>query len=303
MVGFLILISQSAAGAQPIFAYDTGNDFFYLSNGTQVKITGNSGISPTISQEGRGELMDVDNDGDLEMPFTDTSNNLYAVDKNLEVNTVTDASPKQKIMATGDLDGDGHKSIYYVNNGGNKNIGKAEYQDGSWTVTSNFHNPGSSTQAKAILSVADIDGDDNQDLVFMDGGNALNYYDEAESSSPQFYSNGIGSNSGPGVGSVADFDNDGTVEASIVGGSQQIKFVWLDGSDTRTGKISTSKIKTKKTPFGLGRFYDSGKELIAVDQNGKLHFVNYTGDNSKITVSGESISPNKPSYVGRSNKV
>ncbi|MFB6235913.1 MAG: PGF-pre-PGF domain-containing protein [Halopenitus sp.] len=262
--GTSIAASTSTADSPPIMAFrtaDTGNVAMYLRDGTVIDF----GVSSAVV----GPLYDIDGDGLLEAIYVDGNGGINHVDRQGETGSLAaDSAPTSKTMlAVGDRNGDGTPEVYYVNTNDNNYVYKVEPGGQPERVTA--------TAAKAVLGIADFDGEGDKDLVFAGGSSTIKYYDGDVHSTG--YSS-IGSNNGYGAGAPADFDGDGVASVPIVDGSNNPALVSADGS-----KRAYKSGSAAKAPIaGVDVTGDGALDLVYVNKNGKVAYT--TLDDSTNTV-------------------
>lgn len=268
--------ATASADSPPIMAFrtaDTGNVAMYSRDGMITDL----GVSAAVV----GPLYDVDGDGLLEAIYVDGNGGINHVDREGETGSLAgDSAPTSKTMiAVGDRDGDGTPEVYYVNTNDNNYVYRVEPGGQPERVTA--------TAAKAVLGIADFDGEGDEDLVFAGDSSTIKYYDGDVHSTG--YSS-IGSNNGYGAGAPADFDGDGVASVPIVDGSNNPALVHADGTKT----AYTSGSAAKAPIAGVDVTGDGALDLVYVDKDGAVAYT--TLDDATDTVAdadGTAISATK----------
>jgi hypothetical protein len=143
----------------------------------------------------------------------------------------------------------GEKSIFYVSE--SKKIFKVNSSKDPQLVK----NPNNG--ANAVVGTGDIDNDNMKELLFADGSQQLRYINK-DMSVEVLNGGQLGSNNGIGSGnSIADFDRDGNLRVVIVDGSNNIKLVGDQQSDT-----TISVADSKKSPVKVFDYDDDSKREI-----------------------------------------
>jgi len=204
--------------------------------GSVTTIPGTSGV------EALGPAStDLTGDGAVDVPYVDSSGRIHAVgpDGSGEVLATssdipgTIASSKTRLGA-GTWRGSAqsvffvdknHDQIYRVAPGGSPTLVAA---------------PGDGAQA--IAGPGDIDGDGDEELVFADASQTLQYVEPSGTVVDTGLS--LGSNVGIGAGSLADFDGDGAVEVAAVDGGNYIHVA----TDTGGGKVTSTDVAGSSAP-------------------------------------------------------
>jgi len=132
---------------------------------------------------------------------------------------------------------------------------------------------------RSVLGTADIDGDDVEELVYVDGSVEIRY--RKPNDSTEYKINGdIGSNNNTiGAGPPTEFPGYG-VRIPVVDGNSRVTLLAGDGTQT----ILTGSAASKTALNGTDIDIDSDNEVIFVDSNGRLAFVDDVGG-------GETVKP------------
>ncbi len=202
---------------------------------------------------------DFDDDGLVEVPFVDNQRNLQLIDRNGQTSTLAGDAQKQKTaLAAGQFD-ENPPAVFFV--------AKGETAVTGVTADERFKiNLEGSATASAVLGVADVDGDEANELVFLGnspGGSSdtINYVDSDGTVENIPNSGNVGSNNNKGVGTPADFDSDGRAEIPIVDGSGNIDLYTITGEEQ-----SITAVTAVKTPIASADVdNDDSSEIAYID--------------------------------------
>ncbi|MCD2205043.1 hypothetical protein [Halobacterium sp. KA-6] len=232
-------------------------------NLTLVTKAGNE-INLGVNANAIGAGKDVDDDGYVEIPYVTSNNHLKTVDKTGEMITLaTDADKSKAKVAIGDHDEDGEDSVYYSTPDGV--LKAANIVDNTTRILD-----GADTSTKAVAGVGDVTGDGTPEVVYTDGSN-IGYYNTSGVEN-SFYSNGVGSSSGHGIGAPRDLDGDGTARIPIVTGSSNVALV--DGSGSPE-KLMQDGSAAKSPVAAVDWVNGSNLEVLFLNssQNDKPYYV------------------------------
>jgi len=166
--------------------------------------------------------------------------------------------------------------------------GTIEGADGSGAVEE-IADPGDGVGA--ISGVADVDDDGQDELVFLDGSQNLQYLEQ--NGSIVDIGKGVGSNNNVGLGPPVDFSDDGTARIPIVDGSNNLALVAADGTKTNLAGGGPAK----KSPVAPADADGDGTPEFAFldDSTGVIRYLDdVTGSNTLRTfedANGNTISP------------
>ncbi|MFC6975471.1 FG-GAP-like repeat-containing protein [Halomicroarcula sp. GCM10025709] len=122
--------------------------------------------------------------------------------------------------------------------------------------------------ANAVVGPGDIDGDGTDELVFVDASQTVQYLEPG--GSVQDTSVSLGSSTGIGAGTMADFDGDGAVRVASVDGGNDIVLTDDTGGDTVTsGDVTGGSAPTaqKATTAAADVDGDSTPELVYLEES------------------------------------
>jgi len=261
----------------PVARASPADGTLYTGSGNGIlQITGNNSATSTINvssePKGLGPASDVDSDGTIEVPYVDGSGDLRLVtsdgDETLLVNGSSSNiyQPKTR-LAVGTWNGS-DPSVFYAND--SSAISRVEPGEDPVLVA----NPGD--DANAVVGPADIDDDGDDELVFADGSQTLQYVED--DGSIETLPNGgdgvsLGSSDGIGSGGVADYDGDGEVEVAAVDGGNNIVIADASGENS----INSSDVDGGTAPDAL----QSPPTAADIDDDGvpELMYVSNTDGN------------------------
>jgi hypothetical protein len=194
------------------------------------------GSPPQIKAAGSAAA-DLDGDGNDEVPYVRKSNRkLGMIDENEETQTLVpgdaeDAAPAENKtrLGTGTW-GSSERSVFYAN-ADHETIYRVTWDGDTNAPTTPEEIVSPSDGAQAMLGIDDIDGDDDDELVFADASQAVRYLEEPGGNVVKLDNGGTGSDQGIGSGGLVDFNGDGTVSAVFINGSNNLRIVNADGTD------------------------------------------------------------------------
>lgn len=169
--------------------------------------------------------------------------------------TAEPARDQKTVLSVGRWNGQG-PSIFYANSA----------EDAIYRVA-----PGNSPRRVALLSngsnavagIADIDGDNSNELVFADASQEVRFIDGNNGVKTTGVT--IGSNNGIGLGNPADFNKNGKASVPVVYGGNEIKLLGANG--IRATVLANSSKEAKKAPIAAANV-DCDKSLELVFQKG-----------------------------------
>jgi hypothetical protein len=238
-----------------------------------------------------GRVADFDDDGTLEIPAGTPDGEILLIDAGNSASTDTlavDARGSNRngpsALAIGDVTGNGEPQIIFAENSGDiKRVGP---QGSASKIVSSDQL--SINGAGAILGYGDFNRDGDSDIVYLDTGGGVGYYDDGADTGVS----AAAGNTNAG-GDLADYDLDGTLEVTIVNGSGQIELVDQNGTDeTLQDAGSRYDVVTKKPVGGVN--WEGNDSLEVIHRNsddGKLYTIGI-GSAAQVVedASGNSIS-------------
>jgi hypothetical protein len=252
-------VLTGGSGGQ-IRAVTPGEDPITLSATTNLDALGNTDV-------------DVTDDGRSDVPFVTDSNEVAITNGTNETTILASSSD-----ISGTIEGsntrlgvgawNGHdESVYFVNEN-HDTIYRVEPGSSPVAVAT----PGNGAQA--VLGPGDADGDGDRELLFADGSQQLRYVEPGGGGTEKIENGGVGSNNGIGSGSIADFDDDGTVTVVTIDGSNDLKLVSEPTSQGGEGTRTISGVDAAKAPISIADVDGDGdSEIMYTDTNGYLKYV------------------------------
>ncbi|WP_324756618.1 type IV pilin [Haloarcula sp. GH36] len=207
---------------------------------------------------------DVTGDGAPGIPYVNSSGAVNLVDATGEVTTVVtsadvpDITEDKTRLATGSWNGS-PPSVFFVNDTSPTAIYRATPGGGATVVAA----PGDG--ANAVVGPGDIDGDGTDELVFADASQTLQHLEPG--GSVDSMSTSLGSSTGIGAGTMADFDGDGTPRVVSVDGGNDVVLTddtsgdEIDSSDVSGGSAPSAKQATATAADVDG---DGNPELVYI---------------------------------------
>ena len=241
---------------------------FYLNDGSGA-FTLNAGATISGFNTGELELLDLDNDGDLDLYVggLNDPNRVYLNDGSGNFSDTGQLLADEQTLGVeaGDIDGDGDIDVYETTGGGD--INRFWFNDGSGTFTAG---PSLGSARAWNSALGDVDGDGDLDLIEGRSNGASGSYLRLNDGSGSFDAATALSSTEVYALQLADMDGDGDldlVEGNYTGGNQVLL---NDGS----GNFSN-------TGQSLGSGVTYGIAVGDVDGDGDLDVVdaNYTGPN------------------------
>jgi hypothetical protein len=227
---------------------------------------------------------DVTGDGSVDIPYVD-NNDLYITSvggSNTQIPIGNKPKPnKQKTRLSvgrwppASLSG---PLVFFADH-----KGKSIYVVDSSGATEEIASPGDGVGG--VSGVADIDGDGETEMVFLDGSQQLQYL-EQDGTTTAIPNGGVGSNNSAGFGPPVDFTGNGTLRIPFVDGSNQPALV-----DHAGNKVALAGGVAKKAAVGP----------VDIDSDGDLEFMyigNSSGDIEYIDDVGGSNAPTTASIDG-----
>ena len=229
LVGGLLALAPPLASGQ-VIAYessDSGNIAFVESGGDSTD-TGKD-IDPGQDGGYVGRVADFDDDGSLEIPAGTPDGEILLIDASSDASTDTLAMDARgsnnngpSALAVGDVTATGVPQVIYAESSGNiKRVGP-QGSASEIASSSDLDSDG----AGAILGYGDFNEDGDSDIVYLDTGGGVRYYDDGNDTGVS----AAAGNTNAG-GDLADYDLDGTLEVAIVNSSSQIELVDQTGTD------------------------------------------------------------------------
>jgi len=207
--------------ATAVFTDSKGNVTTANSTGETTLAANAEVLGPLVS--------DIDGDGSEDIPYVPAGGTVHIVnpDGTDETELSSNGSHSPSLLGVGQWNNT-RMSVYFASGA---TIYRTNPSEGDVDVV----NPDNGVTA--VAGPADIDGDGTNELVYADGSSALRYFEpgtgpRSATGTTISLANGIGSDSGIGLGRPADFDGDGTARIPVVDGSNRLVLVNSTGSET-----------------------------------------------------------------------
>jgi hypothetical protein len=253
-------------------------------DGGPVSLLYNTPSSAPVRTLGTG--VDLDDDGNVGVVFVQENPNgaeqaLKVIDKDATSPTTYSlphsVKAQKSLLNVGTWEDSGPSAFYVAATGNGDQIFHLNLNIGNVDAIANPQNG-----VDAIIGIADIDGDGNDELVFSDGSEDTRYVeqdDPVDKSFAEVPDGGAGSNNNIGIGScLADVDGDGSATVPIVEGSNQIKLVDALGVDD-TIVTGSANEQAAKTPLAWADVDDDGTpELVYLENNNSPAELKYVDD-------------------------
>ena len=211
---------------------------------------------------------DVTGDGAPGVPYVNSSGAVKLVDARGDVTTVATSSAVPDVtedktrLATGSWKGS-PPSVFFVNDTSPSAIYRSTPSSGATVVAA----PGDG--ANAVMGPGDIDGDGADELVFADASQTVQYVEPSGTVVDTTVT--LGSSTGIGAGTMADFDGDGAVRVASVDGGNDIVLTDDSGGDTVTSSDvsgGSAPSAQKATAAAADVDGDGSPELVYVGASG-----------------------------------
>ena len=213
------------------------------------------------SSEANSALQYIDDSGDItELPTGSTT-----------------VKSQKSVVATANWNGN-PTSVYYATNN-DEDIYRIDPNKSS---PDKVASPGDGVNG--VLGTGDIDSDETEELVYVDGSQAIRYLDPDPGDSSEEELGGAGSNNNVGAGEPASFWGYG-VQVPIIDGSNNVALMAGDGSKTTLTNNSPAE-KTLVTPTDVDG--DGRLEVVFVHTDGYLAYVDdISGDQTVKAVTDD----------------
>lgn len=289
-VGLLLMVASIAgvigplSGATTASAVDNDIVAVYADSDYNLKYKTAGGTVTSVGEktDAVGPLVDLDDDGVKEIPFSNDPNNesvdYYDPDDDSVTRLTTESFVVDNIGGAADIDGDGDTEIVY-----NDWQGPAKAVD----VDGDTNDFGGTTSMMG--GMADWDGDGDQEVIYEDDNDNIKHRDLGGSSGTII----SGQDSGSISSDVQDIDDDGSLEFVYTKGfSDAAQIVEPGGSQTA---VNADLDKAG----GFGDWDDDGTvELLASGDNDDILAQELDGSGTDTTIASDS-SPTRPGDIGQ----
>ncbi|WP_323190564.1 invasin domain 3-containing protein [Halostella sp. PRR32] len=221
---------------------------------------------------------DLDDDSATDLPYMDQNNNIEITDLNGDVRRLVDGgSVTQTRLAVGTWDGD--TSVFFVNGqgelsrvtGGNS----AQAIDKKPSNSNNFK----PIAASSAVGVADMNGDGDADLVFVNSNQDLVFVEDKKNGGREVINTGINLNTADATGAPAEYDADGAPEVPYVDGNGVVNLADENGND---GALTSGSIES---PVGTFDWTGDGTPeviYVGLGPNGNNYYLKYATDSGDV---------------------
>lgn len=254
-------------------------------------VTGDGGTAIQATPTGAqalGSTADLDDDDRTELPYVDASGNLVVNDSSGEIQVLVDSNSvasdrkpdtDKTLMATGTWN-KSESAVFYAqaaSAGGDK-----LYRVTPGSSPTEVADMSSESGIDSVHGVGDIDGDDEDELVYADNSQALRYLETNGTKQTAFTS--LGSSEGIGSGTLQDVDGDSTDEAIVVDGSNDIRVIAATGPEATPAQSSVDAAKSPVTAADVDD--DGNSEIVYIDDtSSELRYIDdVTGSETVVTL-------------------
>jgi len=147
---------------------------------------------------------------------------------------------------------------------------------------------------EGVSGVADIDGDGQVEMVFVDSSQQLRYLNQ-DGTTTKISNGGVGSNNSTGFGPPVDFTGDGTIRIPFIDGSNDPALVTAGGNKTKLNSSGIAR-KAAVTPVDIDND-DELEFLFLGNSSGKIRWLDDVGGSNTpegpLTVGGTEIVPDE----------
>lgn len=194
---------------------------------------------------------DFDDDGNNDIVYLKNKNKIQVVDDSGERDisiSKNKAKNKKTILSVANWNGSGTSTFYISTNKDGNRIFYVDENENPTLVA----NPDNGTDS--LVGSGDIDYDDTNEFIFVDGSQALRYIEPSDSTAQTFSKafDNVGSNNNTsGVGEPADFDGDTKITVPIVNGSNELVLVNSSGKVTEliSDEVDDYEKEVAKSPI------------------------------------------------------
>jgi len=211
--------------------------------------------------------VDFDGDGNRDVPYVTDNGNLRTVDRS--GNTVT-LDGSQSVTAArlgiGDWDDDSTNEVVYVRDNVLYSVEPGGSPERLCYQACNG-NP-RYYQAQSVAGITDFGGDSDNEVVYVDSNDDLNYFDQV-SDGPT--ATGVQVDAADAVSRPLNYDNDGDIEVAYVDGNSDISLADVNGND---GTRTTTYDIRQDAISGFDWTGDGTPDVIHVDSNtGEMRYL------------------------------
>jgi hypothetical protein len=225
---------------------------------------------------------DLTGDGTADTPFVEGGDTVVLTNETNGTTTLADdgdipgaVEGSKTRLAVGSWDGS-PESVFFAN----ENQAKL-YRVAPSTSPVAVATPGDGVQA--VSGTGDVDGDDDDELVFADASQRLRYLD-ADGTTAALEDGQAGSDVGIGAGAVADLDDDGVASVVAVDGNNDVKIAGVPTADGGEGTTVITAADAEKSPPTVADVDGDGEdEIVYVGlADGDLRYIDDVRGNNEI---------------------
>lgn len=259
---------QLAGHDEVVFVNDTSGELSSIDTAGRITTYGITNVVAIGPKE-----YDLDGDGLAEIPYVDdTEDAVKLVDEDGETQTIA-SDPKESGTILGVGDWRSETSVFYVNASDGDTIWRTSVTEDPQQVAVG----GSGVAAKAVVGVADYNGDGDADLVYVGTSSRIWYVDDGDTHDT---GRTVGANNNQGAGAPRDF-GETNPEVPIIDGSQIAALLTHD--NTKTTLMSNGNA-SKTAVSGIDWDGDGNREVMYVDaSSGTLHYVSEGDSETQVT--------------------
>ncbi|GGL30692.1 hypothetical protein GCM10009037_13020 [Halarchaeum grantii] len=212
---------------------------------------------------------DFTGDDVLDTPYVNDSGDVRLANESGSFVIAENAEQSGSLLAVGSWNGS-RPSVFYAGSNNDYVYRVNPSMDTPERLFADLDNDGVS----AVSGIGDIDGDGEDELVFVDNSGIVTYhdpsgkYDTAEGEMFKAYTND-GNPSGRGVGPPIDFDGDGRAKIPVV----QSSHIYLGDASGLDSESLVDDLALTAPMAGFDVDGDGRPELVYVNENGKIAYI------------------------------
>lgn len=281
-------VAGLASGSSMFAVYVDANDNSLLRTTDTSGNLADFGDNPGASVLYVGTRADLDDDGDVEIPYVDGGGSGQLRFMN------SDGSYQQLAngVATGGSLGvdDASNAVYYITSGGDLHRVAVGGADTAVTYTTGNNGNGNTRTASGVGAVgyADANGDGDQDPIYLEDSTTIAYIDDTNRNSVALATGAVGQGNGYAIGRPTDFGSG--VRVPIVNGNQDIALVNPDTGATNTIYSGGGPTPAQAPLAVLDWDGDGQDEILFVASDGSIVELDESGGSwtaTPITGAGE----------------
>lgn len=227
--------------------------------------------------------LNFDDDARKEVPFVNEENDLKLIDSTNETQVLVRDGAAMTFLAVGtwgseELDLARESAVYYIDDHTQAiyRVAPGQEPQAVWDGDEGDDDDGGSTNIKALVGVADFNGDGDTDILYVNNQEKLTYVDGGTANVVDY--DGIGSSTsyGYGVGQPVDLDGDGTPRVPVVTGHKNVVLLGRGGNVTDLGSneeaapVPVTAVEAPGNYWGVV-YVSKGEVLYHVTASGERH--------------------------------